>query len=1082
MNRERLHRLIQGLLDDADEATRRGDWETVAAVAADVLALDPDQAEARGFAALASRRIGARGAPDHHRQITVMFVDIVGWTPIAERLAPDRLRDLARAYGEIVDQAVGRYDGNVAFRMGDGRMVLFGLPSAHEDDARRAVLAGLAIVDAVGRLAGGWRDELGHDLQVRVGAHTGPVLVTELAAQTQLLGTTTNEAARIQEASAPGSVTISDTTWQLTCDHVDGDDLGAVALRGVGRPLRLWRIRPAAGPVLAAPVLPLIGREVERARLEDHVDRAPGSAGPPVLAVVGDPGLGKTRLVRSAIDHVEARGRQVIVARCSAIDQSTPFAPVLAALATRAGLDRVHTPLDRRDALARTLGADDVGTEAIASLLQLPAGSGRPELKALDANARHRLSVTTLARWLTAASRRDADPGLVVIEDLHWADGSTVDVITQLTRDNSTAVLVTTRPAFRAPWLVDDTTVRIERLPDRDSRRIAELLAPSGTPGHQLARLVERADGVPLFLMALARHRHHAGDDLPASLHEVLLAHVDQPGVDLDLLQWIATIGREVDVDLVAEATDRTRRHLEVQLHDLQARGLLERTAAGTYVFHHALIQEEAYRSQIDSTRAVRHDVLADLLLARRAAGHQVAPMNIARHLAGCARLVEAHRITIEAAFTAQRDGAHRDAVSMLTIALEHLALRPAGEHRDLDELSARIQLALSLTATSGYGSRRLIANYEAAHALIADVPADMRAFGLLVSIWTYWATHGRSERATEALTELQRVVTEADLPMQAEVDVCRAQGLVSQGYLDEASSLLERAIATTRYRDARPRRPAGTQPGDTKAGATAQLTFVHWLRGRRTDAFDVAERGVAHAVELGPGMAPFNVASIRAWHSHVLSLEGRHDEALAMAEEMIAYCRQYGVGSYRSMAEQRRLYELAHLAPSVEIAASIGATIDLLRAADVWTMSGYNITEHGTLLCRLGDHERGIAVIEQAITTSAATGERTHLAESHRELAGALLAVPDRIDEVAHHLDVAHGIALAQGAAVLRLRAALDGACLVSSGRLPDRHRDARTASEWRARLVAAVAAVPDQGYAEVERAHAVLAGSGPA
>ena len=110
------------------------------------------------------------------------------------------------------------------------------------------------------------------------------------------------------------------------------------------------------------------------------------------------------------------------------------------------------------------------------------------------------------------------------IEDLHWADGSTVDVITQLTRDNSTAVLVTTRPAFRAPWLVDDTTVRIERLPDRDSRRIAELLAPSGTPGHQLARLVERADGVPLFLMALARHRHHAGDDLPASLHEVLLS------------------------------------------------------------------------------------------------------------------------------------------------------------------------------------------------------------------------------------------------------------------------------------------------------------------------------------------------------------------------------------------------------------------------------------------------------------------------------------------------------------------------------------------------------------------------------
>ena len=388
VNTERLHRLIQGLLDDADAAAQRDDWATVAAAAADVLALDADHAEARGFAALAARRTGARATPDHHRQITVMFVDIVGWTPIAERLPPDRLRDLARAYGEIVEQAVGRYDGNVAFRMGDGRMVLFGLPSPHEDDARRAVLAALAIVAAVQRLADAWRDALGHDLQVRVGVHTGPVLVTELAAQTQLLGTTTNEAARIQEAALPGTVTISDVTRRLAGDHVDGDDLGEVTLRGVGRPLRLWRVRPTTAASSATPVLPLIGREVERDRIERHIDRAPGTPGPTLLAVVADAGMGKTRLVRSAVDHVESGGRQVIVARCSPFDQSMPFAPLLAALSSRAGLDRVHTPLDRREALARVLGADDLAVDAVGAMLQVAPGSGASALRALSSALR----------------------------------------------------------------------------------------------------------------------------------------------------------------------------------------------------------------------------------------------------------------------------------------------------------------------------------------------------------------------------------------------------------------------------------------------------------------------------------------------------------------------------------------------------------------------------------------------------------------------------------------------------------------------------------------------------------------------
>jgi class 3 adenylate cyclase/DNA-binding transcriptional ArsR family regulator len=700
---------------------------------------EPREEEPAAATSQAGRRDGVSSTGPERRQITVMFSDVVGSTALAEQVDVEDLRSLVLAYQQACAAAIERYGGHIAQYLGDGVLAYFGYPQAHEDDAVRAVRAALTIIDRMRETNARMVSEHGVGLEIRVGINTGLVVAGEMGAggtREQLaVGETPNVAARVQGLADPNTVVVSEATWRLIEGFFTAEPLGPQALKGVGRPMPAYRILTATDATnrfearLARSLTPLVSRDVELGFLQQRWDRTNDGEGQAVL-LQGEAGLGKSRLVRAFRERLDPDAYQAVTLSCSSHHQASAFYPAIEQLGRALGLaadDSLSARQEKLSAFLRRLGLPvERVAPVLSTLLGFPGEDAESRTRADPAQVR-RDTLDALVQIIASLCREH--PVLFVVEDAHWIDPSTQDLIGHLMDGIQTRrvmIVLTARPEYRAPWvgIAQFSTLSLSRLSRRETEAMIRRVASTELSPEVLAQLVSRTDGVPLFIEELTRsvfESHGAPTSaltVPATLQEALTARLDRLAPVRDVIQVAALLGRVFDVDVVQAATGLNRSELERSLAELTESGLVYRRPqqhSQAFEFKHALIQEVALNTLVRQRRAMLHDRIADALGRIRPELAQRQPEVLAHHLQEAGQDQRAWVFWRAAGDLAALSCSSREAVTHFTRATECLKRLGPGVASHDAEASIHLGLAGALMQTDGYRSERLTHAVEAA-------------------------------------------------------------------------------------------------------------------------------------------------------------------------------------------------------------------------------------------------------------------------------------------------------------------------------------------------------------------------------
>jgi class 3 adenylate cyclase/tetratricopeptide (TPR) repeat protein len=645
------------------------------------------------------------------RQLTVLFCDLVGSTELSHRHDPEDLRELIRNYQDAVTGAVVRHGGYVANFLGDGIIAYFGWPRADEDEAAQAVRAGLDAVIAVRELS----------LQARAGIASGTVVVGDLDAAGRrqigaVAGETPNLAARLQALAEPDQVVIDALTRQLVGAGFVLDDLGPQSVKGIAEPVPAWRVLAERSvesrfDAHATRLTLLVGREHELALLLDRFDRAAAGEGQAVL-LSGEAGIGKSRLVQTLHHRLASVPHARLRMQCSPFHSASELHPILRHLEHAAGFTRADTPaaqLDKLEALLRQ-GGDDIaeGIALLAPLLSLPTTDRYPPLE-LDREQRKARTLRALVDQFVGLACRS--PVLLVLEDAHWIDPVTSDLVTDLlTRLAETRILalVTYRPEFHPDWTRHPqvTMLTLSRLSRSQTAEVVRAAGGAALSEEAVQRIGQRADGIPLFIEELTRSVVETGgsfgdSEIPETLQASLLARLDRLGAEAkEIAQIGAVIGREVNTELLSAVTEKPREALAPALDRLVASQIVLPVGSsqeGAYAFRHALIQDAAYSSLLTTRRRRYHAMIAQALETRFAELADSRPEMVAQHYAAAADTERAITYWRRAAERAWARFAYREPVAHLEQALQLARGLPESSKRDRQIVELLLLLAGAL-------------------------------------------------------------------------------------------------------------------------------------------------------------------------------------------------------------------------------------------------------------------------------------------------------------------------------------------------------------------------------------------------
>jgi class 3 adenylate cyclase/predicted ATPase len=664
------------------------------------------------------------GHQGERRQLTIFFCDLVGSTILASQFDPEEWRDLMGAYYDACAKVIARFDGHIAQYLGDGLLVYFGYPRAHEDDAQRAVRAALGIIDAVGQLNSALSEQYGVSLAVRLGCHTGLVVVGDEVGRTGLddmvLGDTPNIAARLQGVAKPNAVVIGALTHQLLGGLFVCESIGTPSLKGVSAPIEVYRVlyestaRTRLDALATAGVSPLIGREAELQSLEAVWGRVTDGQGH-VVVVSGEPGIGKSRLVKGLTEHASTRQAWFTHLQCSPYYQHTAFYPLIDLL-ERVVLrfERDESPADKQSKLEGLLVetglplADTV--PLFSTLLSIPLGA---EYVSAEVPAEQQKQQTMRAMLTIPFRRAEKQPVMLIVEDLHWIDPSTLEYLTMLVDEIADAPILavfTCRPDFSSPWTdhANVTTIEVNRLPSGAAAELTHQVAQGKSlPPPVLDEVVAKTDGVPLFIEELTkmllesgmleeRADHYALTGplpplaIPNTLQDSLMARLDRLAPVKSLAQLGATLGREFSYPLLQAVSPWDTDALRQGLEQLVASEFLYEEGTppqSSYRFKHALIQDAAYQSLLKSTRQQHHQRIADTLESEFPETAQTQPELLAHHYTEAGLIQQAVPYWQAAADRALRGHANQEAANHATRGLELLATLPDTPQRAEREL-----------------------------------------------------------------------------------------------------------------------------------------------------------------------------------------------------------------------------------------------------------------------------------------------------------------------------------------------------------------------------------------------------------
>jgi len=954
-------------------------------------------------------------SPDaERRQLTVLFCDLVGSTALSRQLAPEDYRAAVRAYQTACATVIERCDGHIAQYLGDGLLVYFGYPLAHEDDAQRAVRASLAMVEAMGALTTHLEQQQGVRLAVRVGMHTG-LVVGEMGAGSRreqlAMGETPNIAARLQALAAPNTVAISAASQQLVQGYFLYDDLGAHALKGVDTPLQVYRVMGESGAQSRLDVpsprglTPLVGREAEATLLLDRWAQVTDGLGQVVL-LSGEAGIGKSRLVQVLKDHLAGEPHTRLECRCSSYHTNSALYPVIDLWQRMLRFETAEAPADKLGKLEQMLAqyrlplAETV--PLFAALLSLP--NDRYPALALTPQQQKQKTLEALLALLVA--RAAQEPLLLIVEDLHWVDPSTLEFLSLLVDQGPTArmlTLCTFRPQFPPPWpsRAHIAHLTLTRLPRPQVGRMVTAVAGGKTlPAAVVQQLVTRSDGVPLFIEELTKLVLEAGllrehEDhyaltsplpplaIPATLQDALMARLDQLASAKVVAQLGATLGREFSYELLRVVAPMDELELWrglvqlVRAEVLYQRGVLPHV---TYLFKHALLQDAAYQSLLKSTRQQYHQHIAQVLAAQFPETTATQPELLARHYTEAGLQAEALPYWHQAGQRANARSAYAEAHQHLTTGLEVLATMPETPARHQHELDLLTALALALQVTKGQAAPELEPVLIRAAALCQQVGESLQRGEVLRTLSIFHYTRAEYQAAQTVAEQLLDLAQRQHDPAQLLVaHYFLGMTLFNAGAFASARTHLEQALVLF---DSRGHATLHIGRGGVRANKThslLQMGRALCMLGYPDQALQRSHAALTLAREL---VHPFSLAYAMVFAAMLHQCRGEWHPTRELAEGAMALATEQGFPLWVAGGMILRGWAWAAQCAAPDHAQGEGEITQMRQGLAAWCATGAEVfrPHYLTLLSavygKAGHVAQGWTALTEALEIVQSTGE----------------------------------------------------------------------------------------------------------
>jgi class 3 adenylate cyclase/tetratricopeptide (TPR) repeat protein len=817
------------------------------------------------------------------RQLSVMFCDLIGSTPLSSRLDPEELSAVIRGYQARVRTTMARFGGFIARYVGDGVLIYFGWPEAHEANAEKAVRAALAVIDAIAQ-----GPVLTEPLQVRIGIATGLVVVgepieTDEGSQQTAIGETPNLAARLQGLAGPNGIVIDAATRQQIGGFFKFRDLGTIALKGLPNPMPAWEVLEETAvesrfeALHAGMMTPLVGRQEELELLQRRWVRATSGEGQVVL-LSGEPGIGKSRLVESLLERIMGERHTRVRCFCSPHHQDSALHPSIAQLGRAAAFRRDDTVEQRLDKLELLLAqATDKLEESaplIAELLSIPSGERYPPLQ-LTPQIRKEKTLRALLAQLEGLATHE--PVLLLFEDVHWSDPTSIELL-DLIVDRAVSfrllLIVTFRTEFAAPWTGRPhvSLLSLNRLPPREQGAIiAGVTGGKALPREVAEQIIDRADGVPLFVEELTKaviesgkladlgDRYVAVDPLPSmaiptTLHASLLARLDRMAPAREVAEIGAALGRHFSHELISAVAAMSQPQLDGALAQLVGAELVYRRGIppdAEYTFKHALVQDAAYQSMLKSRRAQLHARIADVLERSFPERAETEPETLARHLTAAALAERAIPYWLAAGRRAYERSALKEAIVQLNAGIRLLGEVQNETARMELELGLQCALGLACGAAKGYAAPEVGAAFSHAHELCLRTGKRAELGPVVRGLAWFYRICGNLSAAKALVLQL---LENADAASDDELL------MVMHGLL---GSLLENM--------------------NERSEAKMHFEIADRLRN--------PQRQLSAAFRYGDDV----VSICRSYHAHNLAYQGRVDTALAVAQDVVALARGAG-------------------------------------------------------------------------------------------------------------------------------------------------------------------------------------------
>jgi class 3 adenylate cyclase/predicted ATPase len=1003
------------------------------------------------------------------RQVTVMFSDLVGSTALSARMDPEDLREIISAYQTCVAATVRRLGGFVAKYMGDGVLIYFGYPQAHEDDAERAVRAGLELIAAVTAL------KSPVPLQTRVGIATGLVVVGDLigsgeAQERGIVGETPNLAARLQGIAEPNMVVIAEGTRKLLGNLFEFEDLGAKNIKGIAGPVRAWaavRASSAEGRFEAlhtAGLTALVGREEELELLMRRWSRAKLGEGQVVL-ISGEPGIGKSRLAETVQERLGTEPHTRLRFFCSPYHQDSALYPAIAQLERAAGFRREDTAeqrLTKLEALLAQATNDASGVAPLlADLLSIPTAERYPAL-ALTPQKRKEKTLQALVSQAKGLALRH--PVLMIFEDVHWSDPTTrelLDLLIEQLPGVRLLAIITYRPDFSPPWIgrPQVALMTLNRLPPRQQVEMVSRMTGGKTLPREITnQIVERTDGVPLFIEELTKAVIESGvvDDagdrytvagavpplaIPASLHASLLARLDRLAPTREVAQIGATIGRSFSHELISAVAQMPQHRIDDALAQLTSAELILRRGTppdAEYTFKHALVQDAAYSTLLRSRRVQLHGHVTTILEGQFREIVEMQPELLARHCTEAGWVEKAIDYLLKAGQHAVARWAMTEAVTQLQKGLDLLSAVPDGAARQQKELNLRITLGHALLATKGYGAPEPSELFTRARQLCEQLNQPSQLAPVLYGLFAFRLIRDELDQAehhAEEISHLGEVLNEARWKYYGS----SLNGVVRcyLGKFSEGRTCHEHALSLwdPMFRASAP------SPDDRYVSDLIHLYRTLLCLGYVDQARLQRDKALQEARRLSPFTLVF--AMYQSWLTD-WALEGAKSAKMMLrsADEVLEISSEQGFALWLGAGKVMRGWCLGALGEAAEGIPLLLEGIAICHATGCNLTMPFILTIFAETYALAARPEEGLNRLAEAVKLVETAQERWVEAEIHR-LRGRLLLSLCEHTAAEHSYGHAITVARQQSAKFWELRAALDLARLWRDQGKPQQARE---------------------------------------